>query len=104
MNIKKRIIPNLKVINDVVYTTKQFMPYRVAGETYSVFDYFYHTQADEVVICDISEKKNFPKFLLLALVMWDFLCLCSSPVLGFWFLGSTSINEKSIRSMRVRLI
>ena len=63
MNIKKRIIPNLKVINDVVYTTKQFIPYRVTGETYSVFDYFYHTQADEVVICDISEKKNFPKFL-----------------------------------------
>ncbi len=63
MKIKKRIIPNLKVIDDVVYTTKQFMPHRVTGETYSVFDYFYHTQADEVVICDISEKKNFSKFL-----------------------------------------
>ena len=62
MNIKKRIIPNLKVINDVVYTTKQFIPYRVTGETYSVFDYFYHTQADEVVICDISEKKIFQNF------------------------------------------
>ena len=63
MDLKKRVIPNIKVINDVVYTTQKFRLNRVVGELNSIVEYFYYTQADEIILCDISPKKNFNSFL-----------------------------------------
>ena len=59
MDLKKRVIPNIKIINDVVYTTQKFRLNRVVGELNSIVEYFYYTQADEIILCDISPKKKF---------------------------------------------
>tara|TARA_B100000963_G_scaffold360362_1_gene390926 strand:- start:370 stop:1131 length:762 start_codon:yes stop_codon:yes gene_type:complete len=63
MGLKKRVIPNIKVVNDVVYTTREFRLNRVVGELNSIAEYFFHTQADEIILCDISKRKNFSLFL-----------------------------------------
>jgi imidazole glycerol-phosphate synthase subunit HisF len=63
MSLKKRVIPNIKVVDDVVYTTEKFKLNRVVGEINSIVEYFYYTQADEIILCDISKKKNFNLFL-----------------------------------------
>ncbi len=63
MSLKKRVIPNIKIVGDIVYTTQKFQLNRVVGEINSIVEYFYHTQADEIILCDISKKKNFNLFL-----------------------------------------